>query len=64
MSKNKELFNLSNIFIYLIAWPVSMFLAASVLLLWFGIMRWLYHEGYFEWLMTLGGITVPPPGLP
>lgn len=64
MSKKKELFNLSNIFVYLIVWPISTFIVASVLLIWFGIGRWLYDAGYFEWLMTLGGYVAPPPGLP
>lgn len=47
-------------FYYLLLIPLFLLLVATVVLVWYGGFRYLYEEGFFTWLMTLGG-SVPLP---
>lgn len=43
------------IFYYLLLIPLFLLLVATVVLAWYGVLRYLHQEGFFIWLMTLSG---------
>ncbi len=47
-------------FFYLLLVPLFLLLVATVVMAWYGVIRYLYQEGFFSWLMTLNG-SAPLP---
>ena len=48
------------IFYYLFVIPLFLLLVTTVVLAWYGVLRYLHQEGFFLWLMTLNE-SVPFP---
>lgn len=42
-------------FFYLLLVPLFLLLVVTVVLAWYGVIRYLHQEGFFSWLMTLNG---------